>query len=82
MSGASIKATVERNCVHFGGKILGDDGYMMDVEFEDLLCASDYILLSGLRKVARIRSDENGVSQVAFDKPVVIQFDISEETNA
>ena len=82
MSGITVKAAVERNACRFGGKIHGDDGYQMDVEFECLLHATDFIAIMGLRKVARIRSDENGVSQVAFDKPVVVQFNISEEPNA
>lgn len=82
MSGATVKATVERNAPHHGGKIYGDDGYMLSVEFNDLIDASEFIHQFGLRRVARIISDGNGVSETGFTKPVVIQFDISKESNA
>lgn len=66
----------------YEGKAHGDDGYWLDVEFSNLVAATLCIHNHLFEHVARIRSDENGVSQVAFNKPVVIQFKIREDDDA
>lgn len=66
----------------YDGKAHGDDGWWLDVEFDSLVTASTCIHNHYFENVARIRSDENGVSQVAFNKPVVIQFKIREGDDA
>lgn len=66
----------------YEGKVHEHDGYWVDVWFEDLFTAATCIHNHYLENVARIRSDENGVSQTSFDAGVFIQFKIREDDDA
>lgn len=74
MAWHDVKALVYKTAEVYDGKLESDDGYSVDVRFGSLLMASAYINNYAFQDVARIASDENGVSQTAFNKEIVIQF--------
>lgn len=74
----NAQALIEATVALYNGIIHGDDEYWLDVEFPNLVTATEFIRNYDMDKIARIRSDENGVSRTNFTDVVVIQFQIKE----
>lgn len=72
-----LEKRIFSSCKAFGGSVHGTDGDgIMDVEFQNLIQAARFISFCKIQDRTVIRSDENGVSVVSFNRSVVVQVDV------